>query len=424
MCNQPQTMGSLSANAASPSQVSEKKNVSNLQVPHAGPDGPLRKKVCLNKEPVAVEEKTNETKVAWKGGSLSYTDQDVLSGRGGGTNLHNGNRIYRDLILSHRETYDIASKAKKPGVSRKIVQMIRDRGGRFFRKEKDGLYYDIGDEASREKTSQALRHRTFEMRNKEDAKRKKGGAKLQAKKREVRICTCGCSPSRRAFSNVRRRLVVQAETDLSPKGPGAASPAKNLFPENTKLSLSGSTTVVKLNGGLESQQMPQNKFAEDQMVQDKVYRDALARQRELRDARQDPAYLKAMIALRQRDAMLDRAMANEAHMRRCLALNSGFPPARTQLNSGLLHHSAAMLSGGSGHPQAINGLGLTRQDPSLYFLPERMLTPPGISRSYLFRGGRTQGEQMVQFPGQDARTSAPPSDANNVGMWGSDRRSV
>jgi hypothetical protein len=195
MCKPPQTMGSLSVTTVSPSKVSEKQIVSDLQpdrssdlkrqVHDAQAEGPLRKKVCVEKQHVG--EKANRPKVIFKGGSLSYADQDVLSGRGGGTNLHNGNRIYRDLILSHRETYDIASKAKKPGVSRKIVQMIRDRGGRFLRKEKDGLYYDIGDESAREKTSQALRHRTFEMRNKEVAKRKKGGAKTQETNREVRI---------------------------------------------------------------------------------------------------------------------------------------------------------------------------------------------------------------------------------------------
>ena len=89
----------------------------------------------------------------------------VLSGRGGGTNLHPGNRFYRELIFTMRKEYDNASKSKKPLVSKKIVSMVRQNGGRFLSKNpKDGLYYDIGDEAAREKTSQALRHRTFEMR--------------------------------------------------------------------------------------------------------------------------------------------------------------------------------------------------------------------------------------------------------------------
>ena len=48
-------------------------------------------------------------------GTSSFTSKDVLSGRGGATNLHPGNRYYRDLILKHRQVYDLASKGRKPG---------------------------------------------------------------------------------------------------------------------------------------------------------------------------------------------------------------------------------------------------------------------------------------------------------------------
>jgi hypothetical protein len=106
-------------------------------------------------------------------GLSTFTDKDVLSGRGGGTNLHPGNRFYRELILSHRSAYDDASKTMKPEISRQIVNKIRDRGGRFLRKDKDGLYYEIGEGLAREKTSQALRHRTFELRNIKDPSRVK-----------------------------------------------------------------------------------------------------------------------------------------------------------------------------------------------------------------------------------------------------------
>lgn len=154
MCQQPATtMGSLSA-AIAANRNSQLKR----QKEGASSEGPRQKKLRT--------EESHSSKV----GTLTYSDQDVLSGRGGGTNLHVGNRIYRNLILSHRETYESVAKAKKPSISRKIVQMIRDSGGRFLRKDKDGLYYDIGDNSAREKTSQALRHRTFEMRRGTDDK--------------------------------------------------------------------------------------------------------------------------------------------------------------------------------------------------------------------------------------------------------------
>jgi hypothetical protein len=89
----------------------------------------------------------------------------VLSGRGGGTNVHPGNRTFRDLINLHRRAYLKARKNDKPAISRAIVRSIRDATGRFLRKdEKTGLWFEIGDDAAREKTSQALRQRAPEMR--------------------------------------------------------------------------------------------------------------------------------------------------------------------------------------------------------------------------------------------------------------------
>lgn len=98
-------------------------------------------------------------------GTSTFHDADVLSGRGGGTNVHPGNRNFRDLINMHRRAYLKARKNDKPAISRAIVRSIRDATGRFLRKdEKSGLWFEIGDDAAREKTSQALRQRAPEMR--------------------------------------------------------------------------------------------------------------------------------------------------------------------------------------------------------------------------------------------------------------------
>jgi hypothetical protein len=94
-----------------------------------------------------------------------FNDNDVLSGRGGGTNVHPGNRHFRDLINLHRRAYLKARKNDKPAISRAIVRTIRENNGSFLKRdEKSGLWYEIGDDAAREKTSQALRQRAPEMR--------------------------------------------------------------------------------------------------------------------------------------------------------------------------------------------------------------------------------------------------------------------
>lgn len=98
-------------------------------------------------------------------GISTFADNDVLSGRGGGTNVHPGNRTFRDLINTHRKEYLKAKKNDKPAISRAIVKIIRDAGGRFLRKDnKANLWFEIGDTLAREKTSQALRQRAPEMR--------------------------------------------------------------------------------------------------------------------------------------------------------------------------------------------------------------------------------------------------------------------
>lgn len=100
-----------------------------------------------------------------KEGTSFFNDADVLSGRGGGTNVHPGNRQFRDLINLHRRSYLKARKNDKPAISRAIVRAIRENNGRFLKKDdKSGLWFEIGDDAAREKTSQALRQRAPEMR--------------------------------------------------------------------------------------------------------------------------------------------------------------------------------------------------------------------------------------------------------------------
>jgi len=100
-----------------------------------------------------------------KSGIKFYSRNDVLCGRGGGTNVHPGNRRFRDLINANRRAYLKARKNDKPAISRSIVRTVREMNGRFLKKdEKLGLWFEIGDDGAREKTSQALRQRAPEMK--------------------------------------------------------------------------------------------------------------------------------------------------------------------------------------------------------------------------------------------------------------------
>ena len=99
---------------------------------------------------------------------------DVLSGRGGATNSHSGNRAFRSLVKDYQPKYLAAKKADKPSVASQVVEEIRRRGGRFLRRceglDASGQVYwlDIGDERAREKTCQALREGAPELRRKQN----------------------------------------------------------------------------------------------------------------------------------------------------------------------------------------------------------------------------------------------------------------
>lgn len=92
--------------------------------------------------------------------SSSFTISSVLSGRGGATNSHSGNRLFRSLVQQYKSDYLKAKKRDKPQVAAIVVDKIRERGGRFLRRYKtdEGMVWiEIGDARAKEKTCQALR---------------------------------------------------------------------------------------------------------------------------------------------------------------------------------------------------------------------------------------------------------------------------
>ena len=102
-------------------------------------------------------------------------ENDVLLGRGGGTNNHAGNVKFRKLVNEHKLRYLAASKVDKPKVAREVVQLWRQMNppGRFLARqdedkkekatEENTIWYDVGDKKANAKASQCLRERTPEV---------------------------------------------------------------------------------------------------------------------------------------------------------------------------------------------------------------------------------------------------------------------
>ena len=85
-------------------------------------------------------------------------DNDVLLGRGGCANNHQGNKIYLQRILGLQKWYKTLPRDEKTNCSNSVVQWIHNRGGRFLKREnKRSRWYIVTPATARQKVSQALR---------------------------------------------------------------------------------------------------------------------------------------------------------------------------------------------------------------------------------------------------------------------------
>lgn len=87
------------------------------------------------------------------------TDRDVLLGRGGLTNHHKGNKLYREKIEDFKPYYQkLSSKDEKQEFSIMVVNFVHGYGGRFLEKDiySDG-WVEVEKNKARKKVGQALR---------------------------------------------------------------------------------------------------------------------------------------------------------------------------------------------------------------------------------------------------------------------------
>jgi len=114
---------------------------------------------------------------------------DVLYGRGGGTNHHPGNKRYRKMVDDRKVDYVNSKRLDKPMVAFEIIRSWRgqDPPGRFLKlNEATGLWSDVGDKKAREKTSQALREKAPLVRKQQEEEKAKeeGGESDEGEQKE------------------------------------------------------------------------------------------------------------------------------------------------------------------------------------------------------------------------------------------------
>jgi len=130
---------------------------------------PELKKPKRNRKPKAKPEPQGKEYV-------TVRDQDVLFGRGGRSNHHDGNRIYRTEIENYKPHYmALQDKNQKTLLSNQIVDFIQNGlGGRFLAKDDSyqvEMWYVVDRKFARRKVAQALReNNTPEARAEKKAK--------------------------------------------------------------------------------------------------------------------------------------------------------------------------------------------------------------------------------------------------------------
>mmetsp|Transcript_45186 Transcript_45186/g.96139 ORF Transcript_45186/g.96139 Transcript_45186/m.96139 type:complete len:357 (+) Transcript_45186:194-1264(+) len=84
---------------------------------------------------------------------------DVICGRGGKANTHPGNISFREEAKKLRSWYESSSKSEKFTISSFLVDVVRERGGRFLKRDPDrmGGWLEADRVEVRKKASQALR---------------------------------------------------------------------------------------------------------------------------------------------------------------------------------------------------------------------------------------------------------------------------
>lgn len=112
----------------------------------------------------ASKKSTNESDT----GISTPHDNDVLFGRGGNINIHPGNETFRKIVETKKRVYLTARfKREKRLIADSIltaIQSLRPPGRFLARDSRTGLWYDVGYEKARDKTSQALRENAPSIR--------------------------------------------------------------------------------------------------------------------------------------------------------------------------------------------------------------------------------------------------------------------
>ncbi len=94
---------------------------------------------------------------------------DIVCGRGAPTNYHYGNQVFKQVIEEYQTAYLCAKRSDKPHLVMKIMDIIKNGGARFVKREKTAGHFswvEIDSKGAYEKVCQALRDGAPDVRRK------------------------------------------------------------------------------------------------------------------------------------------------------------------------------------------------------------------------------------------------------------------
>jgi hypothetical protein len=81
---------------------------------------------------------------------------DVLLGKGRAAQEHCGNKRFRDLIDSYQDEYNVASKYDKTAITEKMVDLVKQSSGQFWKEDGAG-WVRAPDHVARSKVGHCFR---------------------------------------------------------------------------------------------------------------------------------------------------------------------------------------------------------------------------------------------------------------------------
>jgi hypothetical protein len=82
---------------------------------------------------------------------------DVVMGRGYDAQVHPGNLRYRNIIAKRQEVYEKSLIHEKTAITKEIVRLVKESGGRFLQQDGHGWML-VDDKKARTKASSAFSH--------------------------------------------------------------------------------------------------------------------------------------------------------------------------------------------------------------------------------------------------------------------------